>query len=313
MVFHPVGYPKYPFDPFKVVKKLSPAISPICREPDSPRTGKVTQPAMSDVQQLVIATWGHPNHPGGKDDFHWYVGILGRGNGWFHCKCVILRTWSKLWFEHETGGFKQGIKIGSWSWWEWKSHVLFMEIWRMDQVIGVSFLSASIRLHQLGPNSMVSGWLPLPIERINIILMIEHEFAYVIDLDPLWPNTSLGILTTIYQNKGFDIYIYIQYILYIYNIYIYSISYTYIVTWCHIAKPSPANNKLLRNGSYGSYKILRNDPSEVLAGPEELQMRPARSWRISFRRNRRKWCFRSLRCHRDAKRRTATKWDTLLM
>ena len=106
-------------------------------------------------------------------------------------------------------------------------------------------------------------------------------------------------------------YIYTVYI--IYTIYIYSISYTYIVTWCHIAKPSPANNKLLRNGSYGSYKILRNDPSEVLAGPEELQMRPARSWRISFRRNRRKWCFRSLRCHRDAKRRTATKWDTLLM
>lgn len=67
----------------------------------------------------------------------------------------------------------------------WKPHVLFMEIWRMAQVIGVSFLSASIRLHQLGPNSMVSGWLPLPIERINIILMIEHEFAYVIDLDPL--------------------------------------------------------------------------------------------------------------------------------
>ena len=186
--------------------KKSPAISPICREPDSPRTGKVTQPAMSDVQQLVIATWGHPNHSGGKDDFHWYVGILGRGNGWFHCKSVILRTWSKLWFEHETGGFKQGIKIGSWSWWEWKSHVLFMEIWRMAQVIGVSFLSASIRLHQLGPNSMVSGWLPLPIERINIILMIEHEFAYVIDLDPLWPNTSLGILTTVY------IYIYIIYV-----------------------------------------------------------------------------------------------------
>jgi hypothetical protein len=94
--------------------------------------------------------------------------------------------------------------------------------------------------------------------------------------------------------------------------YIY-ISYTYIVTWCHIAKPSPANNKLLRNGSYGSYKILRNDPSEVLAGPEELQMRPARSWRISFRRNRRKWCFHSLRCHRDAKRCTATRLDTLLM
>jgi hypothetical protein len=91
------------------------------------------------------------------------------------------------------------------------------------------------------------------------------------------------------------------------------ISYTYIVTWCHIAKPSPANNKLLRNGSYGSYKILRNDPSEVLAGPEELQMRPARSWRISFRRNRRKWCFHSLRCHRDAKRCTATRLDTLLM
>ena len=188
---------------------------------------------MSEVQQLVMATWEHRIRGifRGKRWASWES--RGR-NGWFHCKCVTLRLWSVKMVSkthmpltkelkaasHDEKSMEIPCSMTSSHWgtrcgfpqqirsiWLSKNRPK-LESWRAK--------TSSWAFPAPNPNKALKGntwwflmFLTWKVEN-SAFSWSKYEFAWVIELDPLWPNTLLKItkITKTIQNTVFYIYTY---------------------------------------------------------------------------------------------------------